>query len=284
MGLGLSDLLYLTPLAPAKAAYDAYNWVTEPGEKKDQAVQEQKDLIANRPEYQQPGQIDEIISSLKARQNEKYNLPTSNIPEWNLPDSNIPEFNLSSKMPGYDRMIGNIYGSTAGAVRNVKEASNSVAGTLGAITTAYGNQNKAIGQVDIEGEKYAADIAKQKLSYDINKENTLYDRAGQKLQYDVNRENTQYGRDVNNENTLYTRNRANQDSYLQGLQLGADYSDKAWNWNVGQKYGEQYNYLTNQQQNAQADQNSRYQFAGDLFKGATNLAGSLIGAGAGGGE
>jgi hypothetical protein len=196
------------------------------------AQNEQEALINNKPQYTEPSQIDEILAIEKARMAKTYTLP---------------EFNLSTKMPGYEKAVENIYGGTAGAIRNVKEASASTSGTLGAIVNAYGNQNTAVSNLDIEAERYAADIEKQKLAYDINKENTLYNREV-----------------------------AGEQAYVGALGTKADYADKAWNWNVGQTYIDQYNRLTQEQENANARMVANRQMVGNIVGGGLNLVGSIV--------
>jgi hypothetical protein len=73
------------------------------------------------------------------------------------------------------------------------------------------------------------------------------------------------------------KKQALEDAYAQALQNKADYVDKAWNWNTGQKYGEQYNLLSSEisqaSAEAQSGMNTIMQGGGNMAKGAFMVAG-----------
>jgi hypothetical protein len=220
MSLGWDDLLYLTPLAPAKAAYDkATSYMDEPAKKQDELEKKLADLQKERPGY---------------------TAPTYQIPDSEKEYLANAKQQRDSNMPGYAQMKDDIYGSTAQGARNIQQASNSVAGTLGATAQLYGGQMKSLAGLDIASAQYKQQMA---------------DKYQQALQTDATWQDKSW-------------------------QINQDYKDKAWNWNEAQKYGEQYNFLQSQISGANADKNQREQNVFGLIGGVTNIASGALKAGA----
>ena len=152
--------------------------------------------IASRPTYSTPSAINDYMSIAKGK--------------------------TKSEMPGMAQYKSDIGSSTAQGIQNIKQSSNSVSGTLGAVTNLYGGEMKSLANLDLANAQY-----KEK----------------------------------------------QQDAYSNALLKQADYQDKAWNWNVGQKYGEDYNYL--QSKIAQEQQKANTQKQNFM-----NIVSGIVGAGA----
>jgi len=169
------------------------------GPRKKSLTEQLDELITKRPEYTAPSQIDEILGMRKG------------------------ELAQDMKMPGLDRAKEEIGARTGSAVSNIKEMSNSVAGSLGAVSNAYKNEMGLLADLDVKGAMYSS-----------------------------------------------ARKQAAEDAYTQALQTKADYVDKAWNWNSGQKYGEQYNLLsdriTQKSKQDQANKDQTMDWVGLLAK------------------
>jgi hypothetical protein len=169
-----------------------------------QAKQQYEDIFAkNRPDYEIPQAEKDFFNFQKAR--------------------------MGTNMPGFEQAKGDISSSTAQGIKNVKESSNSVAGTLGATTQLFGGQMKNLAQLDVANSQYQE-----------------------------------------------TR----KDAFANAQQQMADFQDKAWTWNKGDKYQEMANYMMGRQR--ATDQEIQQQNANDAAKSGSELGfiGDIVKAGA----
>jgi len=188
----------------AQSIYGMFSLGSDKAER--QRIQRALDkTIKNRPVYKDPTQIDDILNLRKK------------------------EMNYDTKLPGLDKAKDDIGAQTSQSVGNIKEMSNSVAGSLGAVSNVYKSQTSLLADLDVKGSMYSA-----------------------------------------------AKKQSTEDAYAQALQLKGDYADKAWNWNTGQKYQEDYNRLsgqiTQQSQQEQADRNMIMQGFGNVGSGLMKAA------------
>jgi hypothetical protein len=85
-------------------------------------------LMESRPSYQMPQAASDYFAMEKAR--------------------------LGSEMPGLTQAKGDIGSQTAQGIKNISQSSNSVAGSLGAISDLYSGQMKSLAGLDVAGSQY----------------------------------------------------------------------------------------------------------------------------------
>jgi hypothetical protein len=80
-------------------------------------------------------------------------------PEYNIPTEQLQylameQQRMGTQLPGLDKMKDNLASETAAGVGNIQESSNSISGTLGALTQLYGQQMKGVSALDIQNAQF----------------------------------------------------------------------------------------------------------------------------------